>query len=50
MRGFTTVRDLGGPVFGLKRAIDEGVTIAADLSVRCLYLSNLRPRRLQVLV
>src|SRR5215475_2650503 len=24
MRGFTTVRDLGGPVFGLKRAIDEG--------------------------
>src|SRR4029077_4048815 len=23
MRGFTTVRDLGGPVFGLKRAIDE---------------------------
>jgi imidazolonepropionase-like amidohydrolase len=25
MRGFTSVRDLGGPVFGLKRAIDEGV-------------------------
>ena len=25
MRGFTTVRDLGGPSFGLKRAIDEGV-------------------------
>ena len=24
MRGFTTVRDLGGPSFGLKRAIDEG--------------------------
>jgi len=24
MRGFTTVRDMGGPVFGLKRAIDEG--------------------------
>ncbi|MCA9810942.1 MAG: amidohydrolase family protein, partial [Candidatus Dadabacteria bacterium] len=24
-RGFTTVRDVGGPVFGLKRAIDEGV-------------------------
>src|SRR5215475_8439589 len=23
MRGFTTVRDVGGPVFGLKRAIDE---------------------------
>lgn len=27
LRGFTTVRDLGGPVFGLKRAIDEGVMI-----------------------
>lgn len=25
MRGFTTVRDLGGPTFALKRAIDEGV-------------------------
>ena len=27
LRGFTTVRDMGGPVFGLKRAIDEGVMI-----------------------
>jgi imidazolonepropionase-like amidohydrolase len=25
MRGFTTIRDMGGPSFGLKRAIDEGV-------------------------
>jgi len=25
MRGFTSVRDLGGPVFGLKRAIDLGL-------------------------
>jgi imidazolonepropionase-like amidohydrolase len=25
MRGFTTVRDMGGPVFALKRAIDDGV-------------------------
>ncbi len=24
LRGFTTVRDLGGPVFGIKQAIDEG--------------------------
>jgi imidazolonepropionase-like amidohydrolase len=24
MRGFTSVRDVGGPTFGLKRAIDEG--------------------------
>ena len=27
MRGFTTVRDLGGPSFGLKRAIDEGLVV-----------------------
>ncbi len=26
MRGFTSGRDLGGPIFGLKRAIDEGLT------------------------
>jgi imidazolonepropionase-like amidohydrolase len=25
MRGFTTIRDMGGPAFGLKRAIDEGL-------------------------
>src|SRR5690606_37091457 len=25
--GFTTVRDMGGPVFGLKRAIDEGLVV-----------------------
>jgi imidazolonepropionase-like amidohydrolase len=25
MRGFTTIRDMGGPVFGLKQAIDEGL-------------------------
>lgn len=25
LRGFTSVRDLGGPAFGLKKAIDEGV-------------------------
>jgi imidazolonepropionase-like amidohydrolase len=27
MRGFTTVRDMGGPAFGLKRAIDEGIVV-----------------------
>ena len=27
MRGFTTIRDLGGPVFSLKRAIDEGLVV-----------------------
>ena len=25
LRGFTTVRDMGGPAFGLKRAIDDGI-------------------------
>jgi imidazolonepropionase-like amidohydrolase len=27
MRGFTTVRDLGGPAFALKQAIDEGLAV-----------------------
>ena len=27
LRGFTTVRDMGGPAFGLKRAIDEGIVV-----------------------
>jgi len=27
MRGFTTVRDMAGPSFGLKRAIDSGLTV-----------------------
>ena len=27
LRGFTTVRDLGGPAFDLKRAIDEGTVV-----------------------
>lgn len=27
MRGFTTVRDMGGPSFGLKQAIDMGVVV-----------------------
>ena len=35
MRGFTTVRDLGGPAFGLKRAIDEGLVVGP-----CIYPSR----------
>jgi imidazolonepropionase-like amidohydrolase len=27
LRGFTTVRDLGGPSFGLKQAIDDGTVV-----------------------
>lgn len=26
LRGFTTVRDMGGPTFGLRRAIEQGIT------------------------
>jgi imidazolonepropionase-like amidohydrolase len=31
MRGFTTVRDLGGPAFALKRAIDDGIVAGPRL-------------------
>ena len=27
LRGFTSVRDMGGPAFGLKRAIDSGIVV-----------------------
>ena len=29
MRGFTTVRDMGGPVFGLKQAMEDGIGVFA---------------------
>jgi imidazolonepropionase-like amidohydrolase len=40
MRGFTTVRDLGGPVFGLKRAIDEGVTLGPRIYPSGAFISQ----------
>ena len=40
MRGFTTVRDMGGPVFGLKRAIDEGVTIGPRIYPSGAFISQ----------
>jgi imidazolonepropionase-like amidohydrolase len=40
MRGFTTVRDLGGPVFGLKRAIDEGVTAGPRIYPSGAFISQ----------
>lgn len=40
MRGFTTVRDLGGPVFGLKRAIDEGVMIGPRIYPTGAFISQ----------
>ena len=40
MRGFTTVRDLGGPVTGLKRAIDEGVSIGPRIYPSGAFISQ----------
>jgi imidazolonepropionase-like amidohydrolase len=40
MRGFTTVRDMGGPVFGLKRAIDEGVMIGPRIYPSGAFISQ----------
>src|SRR5690606_38622463 len=34
MRGFTTVRDLGGPVFSFKQAIDNGLIPGPRISLR----------------
>lgn len=40
LRGFTTVRDMGGPVFGLKRAIDERVTIGPRIYPSGAFISQ----------
>src|SRR5262249_34763967 len=40
MRGFTTVRDLGGPAFGLKRAIDEGAMIGPRIYPSGAFISQ----------
>ena len=40
MRGFTTVRDLGGPAFGLKRAIDEGVVVGPRIYPSGAFISQ----------
>jgi imidazolonepropionase-like amidohydrolase len=40
MRGFTTVRDLGGPVFGIKRAIDEGATLGPRIYASGAFISQ----------
>ena len=50
MRGFTTVRDLGGPVFGLKRAIDEGIMVGPRIYPSGAFISQTSgPRRLSLL-
>ena len=40
MRGFTTVRDVGGPSFGLKRAIDEGVVVGPRIYPSGAFISQ----------
>jgi imidazolonepropionase-like amidohydrolase len=40
MKGVTTIRDLGGPVFGLKRAIDEGVMIGPRIYPSGAFISQ----------
>jgi len=40
MRGFTTVRDVGGPVFGLKRAIEEGAMIGPRIYPSGAFISQ----------
>lgn len=40
MLGFTTVRDLGGPVFGIKRAVDEGLVPGPRIYPSGAYISQ----------
>ena len=47
MRGFTTLRDAGGPVFGLKQLIDEGlISGPANLPIWRRYFSDFGSWRL----
>ena len=40
LRGFTSVRDVGGPVFGLKQAIDEGLIDGPRIYPSGAYISQ----------
>ena len=40
LRGFTSVRDLGGPVLGLKQAIDLGITIGPRIWPSGAFISQ----------
>jgi imidazolonepropionase-like amidohydrolase len=40
MRGFTTVRDAGGPTFALKRAIDEGIIVGPRIYPSGAFISQ----------
>jgi imidazolonepropionase-like amidohydrolase len=40
LRGYTSVRDLGGPVFGLKRAIDQGLVVGLRIWPSGAFISQ----------
>jgi len=40
LRGFTSVRDLGGPVFGLKRGIDAGLAVGPRIWPSGAFISQ----------
>ncbi|MCU0399908.1 MAG: amidohydrolase family protein [Algoriphagus sp.] len=40
MKGFTSIRDLGGPVFGLKQAIDAGVSVGPRIWPSGAFISQ----------
>ncbi|SIN73243.1 metal-dependent hydrolase family protein [Algoriphagus halophilus] len=40
MRGFTTIRDLGGPVFGIKKMIDEGRIVGPRIYPSGAYITQ----------
>lgn len=40
MNGYTSIRDLGGPVFGLKKAIDQGVSIGPRIWPSGAFISQ----------
>jgi imidazolonepropionase-like amidohydrolase len=40
MRGFTSVRDMGGPTFGLKRAIDQGLFVGPRIYPSGAFISQ----------
>ncbi|EIC21032.1 metal-dependent hydrolase family protein [Thiorhodovibrio frisius] len=40
MRGFTSIRDLGGPVFGLKRGIDAGLVLGPRIWPAGAFISQ----------
>ena len=40
MRGFTSVRDMGGPVFGLKRGIDAGLAVGPRIWPSGAFISQ----------